>query len=159
MNGRYHYNTVPQGLLRPAVWERTLATAADWGLAAPFAELMAKADRPFVTKINDVLSPRAGFGFGAGGVRAILVGDALAGLRPHTGGATEQAAGHALSLESVYQGRRALQEWDREVGVTAKRALLVSRLVGLFGICDVFAFVKYFLVYIILVIRCKIGWI
>lgn len=157
MNGQLHYNTVPQGLVRPAVWER--ARTAAQSLAAPFAELLAKVDQPFVTKINDVLSPRAGFEFGAGGgCCAVLVGDALAGLRPHTGGATEQAAGHALSLEAVYRGRVALRDWDREARMRAKRGLLASRLVGLFGTCSVFAFMKCLLSYFVLVVRCKIGW-
>jgi hypothetical protein len=42
-----------------------------------------------------------------------LVGDALAGFRPHTAASTSQAALHALLLEEAMAGRMELSEWER----------------------------------------------
>ena len=59
-----------------------------------FAELIRLTRSPFVQAISDVLSPQASHYDG----RVVLVGDALAGFRPHTAGATSQAAFHGSQL-------------------------------------------------------------
>ena len=67
---------------------------AKQSLPPQFAELVNLTDHPFIQAITDVLSPQAVFYQG----RVVLVGDALAGFRPHTAGSTSQAAFHALKL-------------------------------------------------------------
>jgi len=69
-------------------------------LPPQFAELVSLTEKPFIQAITDVLSPQAVFYDG----KVVLVGDALAGFRPHTAGSTSQAAFHALKL-SEYFGR------------------------------------------------------
>ena len=68
-------------------------------LPPQFAELVDLTDKPFIQAITDVSSPRSVFYDG----RLILVGDALAGFRPHTAASTSQAAFHALTLNKYLQ--------------------------------------------------------
>lgn len=63
-------------------------------LPPQFAELVSLTEKPFIQAVTDVLSPQSVFYNG----KVVLVGDALAGFRPHTAGSTSQAAFHALEL-------------------------------------------------------------
>ncbi len=64
-------------------------------LPPQFAELVELTERPFIQAITDVLSPQTVFYDG----RVLLLGDAVAGCRPHTVASTSQAAFHALELD------------------------------------------------------------
>ena len=64
-------------------------------LPPQFAELVELTERPFIQAITDVFSPQTVFYDG----RVVLVGDAVAGFRPHTAASTSQAAFHALELD------------------------------------------------------------
>jgi hypothetical protein len=47
--------------------------------------------------------------------KAILVGDALSGFRPHTAASTSQGAFHALQLEDVFLGKLSWDEYEARV--------------------------------------------
>lgn len=64
-------------------------------LPPQFAELVELTERPFIQAIGDVFSSQTVFYDG----QVILVGDAVAGFRPHTAASTSQAAFHALELD------------------------------------------------------------
>ncbi|RYC55392.1 hypothetical protein CHU98_g10815 [Xylaria longipes] len=83
-------------------------------ISPPFRELLQKTPNPFVTKIRDAIYTTATFSKG----KVVLVGDAFATLRPHIGAATEQAAFHGNTLESVYRGDKPQQVWDTEIQAT-----------------------------------------
>ena len=71
-------------------------------LPPQFAELVELTERPFIQAITDVLSPQTVFYDG----RVVLVGDAVAGFRPHTAGSTSQAAFHALELDKYLRAEK-----------------------------------------------------
>lgn len=98
--------TVPRSLIRSAIWEKHCDGAIST-LPACFAALVKKTDAPFVTKTYNVVSSKGAF-FSS---KLLLAGDALAGIRPHTGGATNQAAYHCKLLEEVVQGRKTIAQW------------------------------------------------
>ncbi len=109
---------MPVGLVRPEIWSKHLAAHLP-SVAEPFAEVISKCKDPFVTKVNDALSEKASFYDG----HVVLVGDALCTVRPHLAAATEQAAGHCLSLGKVWivWGREQL----RGVGVVKGKMKVV----------------------------------
>ena len=75
-------------------------------LPPQFAELVELTEKPFIQAITDVYSRRSVFYDG----RLILVGDALAGFRPHTAASTSQAAFHALLLNQYLRSDEI--DWD-----------------------------------------------
>ncbi|KAK4988563.1 hypothetical protein LTR50_003859 [Elasticomyces elasticus] len=105
--GRRHAVTLPVGGIRPGVWSRqkSLAHAI---LPPQFAELVQKTERPFVQAITDNVSPRNSF---MGG-KVLLVGDALAGFRPHTAASTGQAAFDATMLGRWLEGGVGEEDYD-----------------------------------------------
>lgn len=114
-DGQRHHITLPAGGVRKDVWAK-LKQYADATLPPQFAELVEKTEVPFVQAITDVISPSAIFGSN----RVLLIGDALAGLRPHTAMSTSQAAMNAMKLAEAInniesQGVEALQTWEKEV--------------------------------------------
>ena len=122
-SGHTHRWSVQVGGLRPDVWLSQKEEAAHL-LSPAFAELIAAVDKPFVQVISDCRSPRALSRTG----RVILVGDALAMNRPHTGEGVSQAAAQVLLLEKWVQGRISLERWEEEcidagwLGVLKSRA-------------------------------------
>jgi 2-polyprenyl-6-methoxyphenol hydroxylase-like FAD-dependent oxidoreductase len=68
-------------------------------LPPQFAELVELTEKPFIQAITDVLSHQSVFFNG----QLVLLGDALAGFRPHTAASTSQAAFHALTLNQYLQ--------------------------------------------------------
>ncbi|KAI1823890.1 FAD binding domain protein [Xylaria intraflava] len=151
INGKLHHNTVPRGLVRQDVWERIRPTFTS-RMAAPVADLLAKTDNPFVTKVNDVLCTTASFCDG----RVILVGDALTTIRPHIAYSTEKAAFHTLSLALVWKGEKTLDAWCREVAIHAERFSSISRVMGHLAQGPPTTFLKSLLSYIMLLIRLKL---
>ncbi|KAI0407132.1 hypothetical protein F4802DRAFT_595358 [Xylaria palmicola] len=66
-------------------------------ISPPLRELLQKPPNLFVTKIRDSMCTRTSFYHD----KILLVSDAFTTLRPHTGAATEQAAYHSNTLETV----------------------------------------------------------
>ncbi len=93
----------------PAAWEkqRHIARAR---LPPQFAEIVCAAKKPFVQAVTDVISPEHEF---LGG-KVVLIGDALAGFRPHTVASTSQAAFDAMLYADYIAGRISREEWKRE---------------------------------------------
>lgn len=107
--GARHHTTMPPGMMAPATWARQkrIAQAA---LPPPFAELVCATAQPFVQAVTDVLAPTNEY---CGG-RVLLVGDALAGFRPHTVASTSQACLDAMLLADYVAGAIPRAEWKRE---------------------------------------------
>ena len=97
------------------VWDRQIQRAAEI-LPPQFAEIVSKTDKPFVQAITDVKPPSRDTKVGRllNG-QAALVGDALAGFRPHTAASTSQAAFDALLLERVFAGELSWDEYEAQV--------------------------------------------
>jgi 2-polyprenyl-6-methoxyphenol hydroxylase-like FAD-dependent oxidoreductase len=89
-------------------------------LPPPLAEVFQKIEHPFVQAITDNLAPKSVFMSG----KVFLVGDALAGLRPHTAAGTAQAAMNALLLKNVFgeDGGMGIEEWEKATVDWAKFA-------------------------------------
>jgi 2-polyprenyl-6-methoxyphenol hydroxylase-like FAD-dependent oxidoreductase len=113
-DGKRHHITLPAGGVRDQVWKRQKEFAKDV-LPPQFAELVEKTKVPFIQAITDVIAPSADLDSG----RVLLIGDALAGLRPHTAMSTSQAAFDAMSLAEAINkiinggGKAALDEWEK----------------------------------------------
>ncbi|KAJ9646915.1 hypothetical protein H2204_000607 [Knufia peltigerae] len=115
-DGNLHRFTLPTGgKMQPRVWDRQIARAREV-LAPQFAEIVANTKMPFVQAITDVEPPARGTKIGRllNG-KALIVGDALAGFRPHTAASTSQAAFHALMLEKVFGEEIDWDEYDEQV--------------------------------------------
>lgn len=111
-DGNTHRYTLPTGgKMSSQVWERQKQRATE-NLPPQFSELVTKAQKPFVQAITDVQPPQRGTNMTRllGG-KAALLGDALAGFRPHTAASTSQAAFDALTLEQLFRG-----EMERDEG-------------------------------------------
>jgi hypothetical protein len=81
-------------------------------LPPQFAELVDLTERPFIQAITDVVSPQVVFYDG----KVILMGDAVAGFRPHTAASTSQAAFHALLLDKYLRNNPVdWRSFEREV--------------------------------------------
>jgi len=108
-NGQRRRLTMPPGMMDPAAWERQRAVARE-RLPPQFAEIVCKAKKPFVQAVTDVISPEHEF---LGG-KVVLIGDALAGFRPHTVASTSQAAFDAMIYADYLSGKLGREEWKRE---------------------------------------------
>jgi 2-polyprenyl-6-methoxyphenol hydroxylase-like FAD-dependent oxidoreductase len=115
-DGNHHRYTLPTGgKMRQDVWDRQKRTAAET-LPPQFAELVQKTQKPFLQAITDVEPPARGTKIGRlleG--RAALLGDALAGFRPHTAASTSQAAFDASHLEQAFAGKISWDEYEQTV--------------------------------------------
>lgn len=102
--GITHRITLPPGTVAPANWTREVEFAAA-NLPPQFAELIARTDKPFVQAVTDVNAPQPPDQntnvFFAG--KVILIGDALAGFRPHTVASTSQAAYNSSLLAECFE--------------------------------------------------------
>ncbi len=114
-DGGKHQFTLPTGgKMQERVWERQMAKARET-LPEQFTEIVTKTISPFVQAITDVAPPPSGTKISrllSG--KAALVGDALAGFRPHTAASTSQAAFDALLLEGVFKGQISWDEYEKE---------------------------------------------
>lgn len=119
-DGKRHHITLPAGGVREEVWARQKKFAEET-LPPQFAELVERTKIPFIQAITDVIAPSAIFDHG----RVLLIGDALAGLRPHTAMSTSQAAFDAMKLaeaiNQIIDGREegVLERWEKEVADNA----------------------------------------
>lgn len=108
-NGSRHQITVPPGQVDPKAWKRQQDFARN-NLPPQFAELVCKANKPFVQAVTDVISPANEFLNG----KVVLIGDALAAFRPHTVASTSQAAFDAMIYADYVAGKVDRQEWKRQ---------------------------------------------
>jgi 2-polyprenyl-6-methoxyphenol hydroxylase-like FAD-dependent oxidoreductase len=116
VNGRRHALTLPVGTMNPDAWLKQKAHASDV-LPPQYAEAVHKTEQPFIQAITDVISPQNSFFDG----KVLLVGDALAGFRPHTAASTSQAAFDALKMGDWFAGEIDKTTYDTQVLEFAKR--------------------------------------
>lgn len=88
-----------------------IKSKADDRLPPQMAEMAHKAENPFVQCITDVISPKNLYM----GDKVALVGDALAGFRPHTVASTSQAAFDVMSLVDWLDGKIDRRQFVRQV--------------------------------------------
>lgn len=108
-NGTRRHITMPPGMMPPETWE-TQKRIAKEKLPPQFAEIVCKTQQPFVQAVTDVLSPTNEY---LGG-KVLLIGDALAGFRPHTVASTSQACLDAMLLADYFAGKLSREEWRRQ---------------------------------------------
>ncbi|KAH8900126.1 FAD/NAD(P)-binding domain-containing protein [Thozetella sp. PMI_491] len=108
-NGQRRRITLPPGTTDPKAWEKQRQIARE-RLPPQFAEIVCAAKRPFVQAVTDVISPEHEFLNG----KVVLIGDALAGFRPHTVASTSQAAFDAMIYARYIDGAISREEWKRE---------------------------------------------
>jgi len=109
MNGIRHRITMPPGKIDPKAWEKQRQIAKE-RLPPQFAEIVRATKKPFVQAITDVISPQHELLDG----KVVLIGDALAGFRPHTVASTSQAAFDAMILADMIEGKISREEWKKE---------------------------------------------
>ncbi|KAH8901181.1 FAD/NAD(P)-binding domain-containing protein [Thozetella sp. PMI_491] len=127
--GITHRWTLPTGgHMSTDVWE-TQKKAAEENLPPQFAELVLKTTAPFVQAITDLAPPNDDKCWVLGG-RGVIVGDALAGFRPHTAASTAQAAMHAMLLGRVFGGEMERDHYERTVIQFAKHTQRSGVLMG-----------------------------
>ena len=115
-DGHQHQITMPTGKIKPQIWEAQKRYARQI-LSPQMAEVVGKTKQPFVQAITDVFSPRISFYDG----KVLLLGDAVAGFRPHTGSSTNQAAFDAEKLSELMRGAIDKDQWTQEVMEFAKK--------------------------------------
>lgn len=98
-DGKTHHFTLPIGRMKENILEQQKQFAKEV-LPPQFAEIVCSTKRPFIQAITDVISPRNSFFNG----KLLLVGDAVAGFRPHTAASTSQAAFDAQKLHELING-------------------------------------------------------
>ncbi|KAK8065133.1 FAD/NAD(P)-binding domain-containing protein [Apiospora hydei] len=108
-HGKRRRITMPPGLTAPAAWEKQRKIARE-RLPPQFAEIVCATRKPFVQAVTDVISPTNEFLDG----KVVLIGDALAGFRPHTVASTSQAAFDAMVLGDYVSGKVSREEWKRQ---------------------------------------------
>ena len=117
-----HKRTVPSGRVRPEIWEKQCSIGRE-AFAPPITEILSNVHEPFVTSIDDFISSRASHM----GDKVLLVGDALAQSRPHTGMSTSEAARQALWLQDVLRGQDTFARWQLKTLESASRNIEQSR--------------------------------
>lgn len=110
VEGKRHGLTLPVGKMQPQVWEKQKAHAAEV-LPPQFAEAVEKTQQPFIQAITDVVPSKNHFMDG----KVLIVGDALAGFRPHTAASTSQAAYDALMIGEWMNGNIDQKEYESRV--------------------------------------------
>ncbi|GAB7353972.1 hypothetical protein MBLNU459_g4569t1 [Dothideomycetes sp. NU459] len=115
VHGRRHAITLPVDGMQESVWSRQ-KKYAEAVLPPQFAEVVSKTTHPFVQAITDVISDDNAL---MGG-KVLLVGDALAGFRPHTAASTGQAAFDALALVELVTGKVERGKYNEKVLQFAK---------------------------------------
>ncbi|KAI9792469.1 MAG: hypothetical protein M1833_001082 [Piccolia ochrophora] len=123
--GTRHHITLPVGKMRDEI-RKQQNEFAERILPPQFAELVVKTVQPFIQAITDVLPSQQTFFSG----KVLLIGDALAGFRPHTAASTSQAALHALLLEQVLKGEISWKEYKDTSTQYAQRTSQAGIMMG-----------------------------
>jgi 2-polyprenyl-6-methoxyphenol hydroxylase-like FAD-dependent oxidoreductase len=110
IHGKRHAITLPVGSMNPKIWSKQKAYATQV-LPPQYAEAVNKTQQPFIQAITDVISPQNNFL----GSKVLLVGDALAGFRPHTAASTGQAAFDALRMGELFGGDIDRSMYDEKI--------------------------------------------
>ncbi|GAB7327314.1 hypothetical protein MBLNU13_g11193t1 [Cladosporium sp. NU13] len=110
IHGKRHAITLPVGFMNPKVWSKQKAYASQV-LPPQYAETIGRTEQPFIQAVTDNVSPQNSF-FGG---KVLLVGDALAGFRPHTAASTGQAAFDALRMGEWLRGDFDKRMYDESV--------------------------------------------
>ncbi|KAI9715914.1 MAG: hypothetical protein M1828_000541 [Chrysothrix sp. TS-e1954] len=119
VDGVKHHITMPPGKISQGCWSKQVKFAEE-RMPPQFAEIISKTRMPFAQAITDTIAPRNDFDGG----RTFLIGDALAGFRPHTVASTSQAAFDAMTLADMVEGKLTRKEFLNE---TMKFARLVQK--------------------------------
>ena len=108
-DGRRRHITVPPGMISDQAWEMVKRMGHD-RLPPQMAEMDEKTKQPFVQCITDVISPKNLYMSD----KVALVGDALAGFRPHTVASTSQAAFDVMGLVDWLDGKLDRKQFVRQ---------------------------------------------
>lgn len=127
-DGVLHNYILPLGKVRPEILEAQLAKARAL-LPPQFSEIVHKTDFPFIQTITDVICPKAVFFDG----QVVLLGDSIAGFRPHTAASTSQAAMNSLLLETLMKKTGGLLG-KREAGIYEQNSLSYAQQLSQHGI-------------------------
>lgn len=114
-DGKHHHITLPIGKMRKEVLDKQREYARKV-LPPQFADIVCDTKEPFIQAITDVISPRNSFFDG----KLLLIGDAVAGFRPHTAASTSQAAFDAQKLYEMMSGGISREKWEEETMEYAK---------------------------------------
>ncbi|KAF2655022.1 FAD/NAD(P)-binding domain-containing protein [Lophiostoma macrostomum CBS 122681] len=152
-DGKLHHGTVPRGSVRPDVWEVQRQVAKR--TMPPFlATVVENTPAPFVTKVHNASSTKAVFFHD----KLFIVGDALFGLRPHIGEATNQAAYHCELMEEVVQGKLAPIQWEHQVLRWGHAKQMLSIAFGALALGTKVELAYAGLQYLFLLIRQRLGY-
>ena len=154
VDGHLHRSTLPSGKMRPEVWAKQKAYAAQV-LTPPFLELVNKTTHPFISTVNDCAAPRASYFDG----RLLLVGEALTLLRPHTGSGFNHAAVSCLLLEKVLSDEIDIAQWEGELLRYRKKTMVLAIAVGSywqFGLMS-WTFLVAAVMYVYVVLKQRFG--
>lgn len=105
--GETHHPNIPPSKIRPEVIAE-LHRHADATLTPAYAAYVRATKQPFLQPIADHIAPRLAFG------RAVLIGDAAAQVRPHTGAGTGKAVADAAALAEALAA-------EHDVGAALRR--------------------------------------
>ncbi|KAI4597119.1 hypothetical protein KJ359_004630 [Pestalotiopsis sp. 9143b] len=108
-HGKRRLITMPPGMIDSRAWEKQRQIAGK-RLPPQFAEIVRETRKPFVQAVTDVVSPRNEYMDG----KLVLIGDALAGFRPHTVASTSQAAFDAMIFADYIEGKVSREDWKKE---------------------------------------------
>ena len=126
-SGRAHSDGIPPNLIRPELVTEARA-AAEALLAPAFAEVVARAERPFFQPIMDLEVPAMAHG------RVAILGDAAFVARPHCGmgvtKAAEDAEALAGALATADDVAEALAAWDAQRGPAGRHIVDHARRLG-----------------------------
>ncbi|KAF4621881.1 hypothetical protein G7Y89_g14464 [Cudoniella acicularis] len=127
VSGTVHRNILPVGAMQLSAWA-PYVSHAEQVMCAPFAEMVRKTTHPFITAVSDVACPNATALEG----KVMIVGEALALIRPHMALSTTQCAIQALLVDRVFNGEISLQEWEKQVLRSARLNALKTNAYGYF---------------------------
>nr|OQO15939.1 hypothetical protein B0A51_15268 [Rachicladosporium sp. CCFEE 5018] len=115
-DGKRHAITLPISTMNLSVWEKQKKLAPEV-LPPQYAEVVNTTKEAFIQCVTDNISDQNSF---LGG-KVVLVGDALAGFRPHTAASTGQAAFDALRLGELLGGEISRKQYDEAILDFAKK--------------------------------------
>jgi 2-polyprenyl-6-methoxyphenol hydroxylase-like FAD-dependent oxidoreductase len=124
-DGKRRRITIPPGMMTEEAWEMVKVRGRN-KLPPQMAEMVQKSRNPFVQAITDVIAPTSVHENG----KVILIGDALAGFRPHTVSSTSQAAFDVLMLVEVLEGRMDMAEFERRTVEYARKVSEMGKFIG-----------------------------
>ena len=115
-DAKHHPITLPTGKMRKDILKGQREYARKV-LPPQFADIVCDTKQPFIQAIIDVISPQNSF-FDS---KLLLIGDALAGFRPHTAASTSQAAFDAQKPYEMMGGEISLKQWEEETMEYARK--------------------------------------